>query len=571
MSHEKSVPLTEEMLFSMHGLDVTLPVQCDFCPKKFHDMKLFDKHMVRHKECRIFSCQLCHNTYKSWGNLVAHRKACHQGEVLSCSDCGQRKYHPHLGPVNFPVGNNPNGCEECGEGFKTIMQLYRHYRTHGIHQFMPTKGRLIRMEHILIANSIEWCLIDMEDQYSSGDETSKNYNISDTIPSNITNRGNHLEAKVRVYKCKWCAETFNNKRRLKNHKCNQSVQIGYRCDCNQIFSELDDISLHIQMNHLDANLTCTICFQKVGEDFLYHFYTSHISKENNEAVTCPICHIVFSQQPALTRHLKLHNPPSRYHKCEKCGQIIPQRQVLEHARQHYGDKLPEKYKKIEQEYKYRETVTKRSFICEYCGREFGKKLSLQLHIRRHTGDRPYSCKLCEKAFYTNQQLTIHIRQHTGERPYACGICQKTFTGPTALYVHRKLHNVSKRYICSYCGKRFFWKSAYMGHIRLHTGERPYKCNICNKTFTLKGKLNLHLKKHASEHAILACSDCGENFSSEAELSAHQDEQCCMTMVTFVQEGPSGEKDTKIIVMNSEDLEQNNIYIDNTEVVHLVVE
>jgi hypothetical protein len=42
------------------------------------------------------------------------------------------------------------------------------------------------------------------------------------------------------------------------------------------------------------------------------------------------------------------------------------------------------------------------------------------------------------------------------------------------------------------------------------------------------------------------------------------------MVTFVEEGPSGDRDTRIIVINTEDLEQNNIYIDDNKVVQLVV-
>ena len=95
------------------------------------------------------SGQLCNNVYKSWGNLVAHRKACHHGEVINCAACGERKYHPDLAPVNFPIGNNPNGCEECGEGFASVMQLYRHYRIHGTHQFMPAKGKLTKVRLLL--------------------------------------------------------------------------------------------------------------------------------------------------------------------------------------------------------------------------------------------------------------------------------------------------------------------------------------------------------------------------------------------------------------------------------------
>jgi hypothetical protein len=103
---------------------------------------------VPSRECRFFSCQLCSNTYLSWGNLVAHRKACHRGQALSCDACGQKKFHPGVGPVNFPVGGSPIGCEECGEGFSTIMQLYRHYRVHGTHHFMPDKGKLNKVLYV---------------------------------------------------------------------------------------------------------------------------------------------------------------------------------------------------------------------------------------------------------------------------------------------------------------------------------------------------------------------------------------------------------------------------------------
>jgi hypothetical protein len=43
------VAVSEEALFSIHGLDATLPVLCDFCPRKFNDFTKFDAHMVTHK------------------------------------------------------------------------------------------------------------------------------------------------------------------------------------------------------------------------------------------------------------------------------------------------------------------------------------------------------------------------------------------------------------------------------------------------------------------------------------------------------------------------------------------
>jgi hypothetical protein len=43
------VAISEEMLFSIHGLNLTLPVLCDFCPRKFNDFTEFDAHIVTHK------------------------------------------------------------------------------------------------------------------------------------------------------------------------------------------------------------------------------------------------------------------------------------------------------------------------------------------------------------------------------------------------------------------------------------------------------------------------------------------------------------------------------------------
>nr|CAD7426886.1 unnamed protein product [Timema monikensis] len=127
------VSINQDMLFALHGLDATLPVACDFCENEFDDLEKFDIHMASHKEVRFFSCQLCTNTYMSWSNLVAHRKACHGGSVLSCEECSERRYHPDLGPVNYAVGDFPVGCEECGAGFHSLNELYRHFRDQANH------------------------------------------------------------------------------------------------------------------------------------------------------------------------------------------------------------------------------------------------------------------------------------------------------------------------------------------------------------------------------------------------------------------------------------------------------
>ncbi|XP_046387216.1 zinc finger protein 37 homolog [Ischnura elegans] len=125
--------VTEESLLRLHGLSVSLPLPCDLCPigTVFDSLEEFDAHMIDHPEAKMFACQLCSNTYRSWSNLVAHRKTFHLGEVLSCEKCSSKKSHERLeGSVAFPVNGKPHGCEECLIGFDAISDVYGHYLWH---------------------------------------------------------------------------------------------------------------------------------------------------------------------------------------------------------------------------------------------------------------------------------------------------------------------------------------------------------------------------------------------------------------------------------------------------------
>ncbi|XP_066992585.2 zinc finger protein 836 [Anabrus simplex] len=627
------VRVSLDTILELHNIDVELPVACDFCPEKFMDLDKFDEHMAHHSECRFFSCQLCSNTYVSWGNLVAHRKACHRSEVISCDSCGQRKHHLNLGPVNFPVGKYPIGCEECNEGFSTIIQLYRHYRLRGKHgrklkvpgkddsllegiQLQPEmfacpvcssqfftvdqlKAHLTKLEKDETSYSCSICsmrfcnaqVLVMHKRTHPDAKVSKSY-LCPICGRVLRDRTTYIRHKMihtgeKPYQCDWCPKSFIRKSALDLHKYTHPVSEDYNCfNCGLWYKEMSDLREHIQQEHSsgkEATLTCGICKEEcLAEKFLDHYQKCHMAREEEcarlrqETVTCSLCKKVFSQPTALARHLKLHDATNKQpFKCDVCEEVLKQRyELLIHLRTHYGDddeNLPEKYQKILKEFlqhrKYRETAAQMSFICEYCGREFRKKINLQLHVRRHTGERPHLCQLCGKAFYTRQQLAIHMRQHTGERPYECPVCQKTFTGPTALYMHRRLHNRSKKqYKCQYCSREFFWRSGYIGHLRLHSGERPYKCTLCPKAFTLKGKLNLHMKKHEHDHVIHTCETCGEHFGTLEELTTHEADQCCSTTIAIMEGDCEGEE---YIVLENE-VPDNQVYFMKENITELAV-
>lgn len=52
------------------------------------------------------------------------------------------------------------------------------------------------------------------------------------------------------------------------------------------------------------------------------------------------------------------------------------------------------------------------FICNYCGKSFGRKESLKTHMNCHTGDQLFECGLCPMKFSHQYSRYIHRKSHT---------------------------------------------------------------------------------------------------------------------------------------------------------------
>jgi len=154
------------------------------------------------------------------------------------------------------------------------------------------------------------------------------------------------------------------------------------------------------------------------------------------------------------------------------------------------------------------TVHASSHACPHCGREFGRKSILAIHIRTHTGERPYACTQCKAAFAQSSHLRTHERVvHAGERPYACNKCQAAFAHSGDLRRHEGgVHAGEKPYACTQCDAAFARSDALRRHERaVHAGERPYACSQCEAAFTQSSHLRTHERAvHAGERPN-ACS------------------------------------------------------------------
>ena len=107
------------------------------------------------------------------------------------------------------------------------------------------------------------------------------------------------------------------------------------------------------------------------------------------------------QQPSSTKsqvqRQQIINPPRPqiprdYKECETCGKVLKKMSMFQHRQVHLGIKKHE---------------------CDYCGKKFTQKATLNVHRRIHTGEKPYSCLYCGKAFSSNSGVLQHSQKCTG--------------------------------------------------------------------------------------------------------------------------------------------------------------
>uniref|UniRef100_A0A3Q3VYE9 C2H2-type domain-containing protein n=1 Tax=Mola mola TaxID=94237 RepID=A0A3Q3VYE9_MOLML len=149
--------------------------------------------------------------------------------------------------------------------------------------------------------------------------------------------------------------------------------------------------------------------------------------------------------------------------------------------------------------------------CSICSQIFTTESQLQKHLRQHeVNDKPHRCDQCPQTFNVEFNLTLHKSTHTTS-DFTCPVCNKKFSRIASLKSHVMLHEKEENLICSECGDEFVLQSQLSLHLEEHrkelSGIKVYTCKTCDKEF----KMSAHLKEHMKSHVKMSSRNYKKNI------------------------------------------------------------
>lgn len=341
-------------------------------------------------------------------------------------------------------------------------------------------------------------------------------------------------ARIEVdFECSKCFKQFQKADELLQHQSRTRNRL-YCCrirECTYTTIHKEQILMHISNSHqnsvgkqakpikkgideMDDDSRFGCCFVRCYntfesyEELENHAETvhellriQHTQDREYTQIICQICQKGFENEQTYERHRTADK--NRKHVCRTCGaKYVSKSTLLQHERSNCG--------KIAQ------------YQCSECDKSFMSLGGFRNHQEVHSSKRSHVCDICGRGFLRKGILKDHMNTvHSKARLFQCTLCSKSFTSRNVFQSHQMTHTKEKPYQCRHCEKRYYKTSDRTMHEnQVHLGIRPFKCSYCTASFIRDRERRLHERIH-TKAKLYSCELCPEGYNKFAEYKAHR--------------------------------------------------
>ncbi|XP_015036874.2 zinc finger protein 888-like isoform X2 [Drosophila pseudoobscura] len=362
---------------------------CNTCGKQFAKPTFLRRHQVVHTKEKSYACETCSLCFSQQSSLQRHKRIKHtRAEASPVLGDADQVAHQALSalldlqsgmeslvrPQNSPTQNS----------MQTTMEEHPQCRIVSVLDRLDPSGQLTTLTVQRIQRSPNKCFYVCE---FCAKEFFKSYDL-------IRHRRSHT--KERPYPCVTCLRRFSTRTKLNEHQ-KRMHRKSSNCQLNE--KKQRKMERGQKLAELQQLLPCPQQSITSGKSYKC-VYCSRIYKRKFNCRRHMLTHLSrFLNEKQVNPHCRKNSSPNRCLECRKPFKNTNDlsRHLLTHTntKSHLVTHL--------------KSSQRPSVNCQVCGKLYGSKSALQIHLRLHTGERPFKCEICQQTFRTSGHRIEHMR------------------------------------------------------------------------------------------------------------------------------------------------------------------